>query len=45
MSSPRSSGPGDAIFYEADVIHTARGASDGPTIVLGTFVLEAGIRC
>lgn len=34
--------PGDAIFYEADVIHTARGAGDEPTIVLGTFVLEAG---
>ncbi len=34
--------PGDAIFYEADVIHTARGASDGPTVVLGTFVLDAG---
>jgi len=34
--------PGDAIFYEADVVHTARGASDEPTIVLGTFVLEAG---
>ncbi len=34
--------PGDAIFYEADVIHTARGASDGPTVVLGTFVLETG---
>ncbi len=34
--------PGDAIYYEDDVVHTARGASDGPTVVLATFVLEAG---
>jgi quercetin dioxygenase-like cupin family protein len=34
--------PGDAIFYESDVIHTASGAGDEPTIVLGTLVLEAG---
>lgn len=34
--------PGDAIFYEADVVHTARGAGAGPTVVLGTFVLETG---
>ncbi len=34
--------PGDAIFYESDVVHTARGAGDGPTVVLGTFVLEEG---
>lgn len=34
--------PGDAISYEDDVVHTARGAGDGPTVVLGTFVVEAG---
>jgi quercetin dioxygenase-like cupin family protein len=34
--------PGDAIYYEDDVVHTARGAGDRPTVVLGTLVLEAG---
>ena len=34
--------PGDAIFYESDVVHTARGAGDDPTVVLGTLVLEEG---
>ena len=34
--------PGDAIHYEDDVVHTARGAGNEPTIVHGTFVLEAG---
>lgn len=34
--------PGDAIWYEDDVMHTARGASDEATVVLGTFVLTAG---
>lgn len=34
--------PGDAIFYEDDVVHTARGAGSGPAIVLGTFLLTAG---
>ena len=34
--------PGDAIFYESDVVHTARGAGDEPAIVLGTLVLETG---
>ena len=33
---------GDAIFYEDDVIHTARGAGDGKTVVWGTFVLTSG---
>jgi quercetin dioxygenase-like cupin family protein len=33
---------GDAIFYEDDVVHTARGAGDEPAVVLGTLVLEAG---
>jgi hypothetical protein len=33
---------GDAIFYEDDVVHTARGAGSEPTVVLGTFVLTAG---
>ena len=35
--------PGDAIFYEDDVVHTARGASDDePAVVLGTLVLKTG---
>jgi len=34
--------PGDAITYEDDVVHTARGAGDEATVVLGTFVLTSG---
>jgi quercetin dioxygenase-like cupin family protein len=34
--------PGDAIYYESDVIHTARGAGDEPAVVLGTLVLDTG---
>lgn len=34
--------PGDAIFYEADVVHTARGAGDTDCVVLGSLVLKAG---
>jgi hypothetical protein len=34
--------PGDNIYYEDDVVHTARGAGDGPTVVYGTLVLTAG---
>ena len=34
--------PGDAIFYEDDVVHTARGAGDEETTVLGTLVLTSG---
>jgi len=34
--------PGDAIFYEDDVVHTARGAGDTETVVLGTLVLTSG---
>jgi quercetin dioxygenase-like cupin family protein len=34
--------PGDAIFYESDVIHTARGAGDTPALVFGSLVLETG---
>jgi quercetin dioxygenase-like cupin family protein len=34
--------PGDAIYYEDDVVHTARGAGNEPAIVLGTLVLTAG---
>jgi quercetin dioxygenase-like cupin family protein len=34
--------PGDAIYYEADVIHTARDAGEEPAIVLATLVLQAG---
>ena len=33
---------GDAIYYEEDVVHTARGASDEPTVVHATFLLPAG---
>ena len=34
--------PGDAIHYEDDVVHTARGAGDESTVVFGTLVLESG---
>jgi hypothetical protein len=34
--------PGDEIYYESDVIHTARGAGDTEAVVLGTLVLETG---
>jgi|SwirhirootsSR2_FD_contig_31_13144407_length_714_multi_3_in_0_out_0_1 hypothetical protein len=34
--------PGDEIYYESDVIHTARGAGDTPAIVLGSLVLDTG---
>ncbi len=34
--------PGDAIYYEDDVIHTARGAGDTPAVVHATQVLTAG---
>ena len=34
--------PGDAIYYEDDVVHTARGAGDEPTVVYGSFVLTTG---
>lgn len=33
---------GDAIYYEDDVVHTARGAGEEPAVVLGTLVLETG---
>lgn len=33
---------GDAIFYESDVVHTARGAGDTESVVLGSLVLKAG---
>jgi quercetin dioxygenase-like cupin family protein len=33
---------GDAIYYEDDVTHTARSASDEPAVVLGTLVLTTG---
>jgi quercetin dioxygenase-like cupin family protein len=35
-------GPGDAIFYEDDVVHTARGAGDDEALVFGTLVLTSG---
>ena len=34
--------PGDAIYYETDVIHTARGAGKTKAVVLGSLVLKAG---
>jgi len=34
--------PGDTIFYEDDVVHTARGAGDEPAIVLGSLLLTTG---
>lgn len=34
--------PGDAIYYERDVVHTARGAGDTDAIVIGSLVLDAG---
>ena len=34
--------PGDAIFYEDDIVHTARGAGEEETVVLGTLVLTSG---
>jgi quercetin dioxygenase-like cupin family protein len=34
--------PGDNIYYEDDVVHTARGAGDEPTVVYGTLVLTTG---
>jgi quercetin dioxygenase-like cupin family protein len=33
---------GDSIYYEDDVVHTARGASDETTVVWGTLVLTTG---
>ncbi len=34
--------PGDAIYYEDDVVHTARGAGDEPAVVMGTLILTSG---
>ena len=34
--------PGDAIYYEDDVVHTARNAGDAPVVLLSTLVLETG---
>ena len=34
--------PGDAIYYEDDVVHTARGAGDEPAVILGSLLLESG---
>lgn len=34
--------PGDAIYYEDDVVHTASGAGDTPAVVHATQVLTAG---
>lgn len=34
--------PGDTIFYERDVVHTARDAGATVAIVMGTLILDAG---
>ena len=34
--------PGDAIYYEKDVVHTARGAGEEPAVVHGTLLLSSG---
>lgn len=34
--------PGDAIYYEDDVIHTARGAGEEPAVVHATQILTTG---
>jgi quercetin dioxygenase-like cupin family protein len=34
--------PGDNIYYEDDVVHTARGAGDEPAVVYGSLVLTTG---
>ncbi len=34
--------PGDAIYYEDDVVHTARGASGEPAVVYGSLLFESG---
>jgi quercetin dioxygenase-like cupin family protein len=34
--------PGDTIYYEDDVVHTARGAGDEPAVVMATLLLTAG---
>lgn len=34
--------PGDAIFYEDDVVHTARGIGEEGAVVYGTLVLTSG---
>lgn len=34
--------PGDLIYYEDDVTHTARNPGNDPTVVYGSFVLTAG---
>jgi len=34
--------PGDEIFYERDVTHTASGAGETEAVVMGTLVLDAG---
>jgi quercetin dioxygenase-like cupin family protein len=33
---------GDAIFYESDVVHTARGADGTEAVILGSLVLQTG---
>src|SRR5215217_9713585 len=34
--------PGDSIYYEDDVVHTARGAGEEPAIAVGSLLLTTG---
>jgi quercetin dioxygenase-like cupin family protein len=34
--------PGDALYYEDDVVHTAHGVGDEPVVFLGSLLLESG---
>ncbi len=34
--------PGDAIYYESDVVHTARGAGSETAVVIGSLLLTTG---
>lgn len=34
--------PGDAIYYEDDVVHTARNAGDVPAVILGSLLFTTG---
>lgn len=33
---------GDAIYYEDDVVHSARGVGDEPTVILASLLFESG---
>jgi quercetin dioxygenase-like cupin family protein len=34
--------PGDAIYYEDDVVHTARGAGDEPAVIMASLLVGTG---